>query len=299
MELAQFHTKMNEGDSYRVQFFTNCLYILIGVMVFEAFSNVGVLKSMFLIDVFSVIISVGTLIALKKNYKFNLIAYLYALSWSLIFVAIWLFFGGINGPASYVFFSVLILNTIILVKRIILVFAMQLLVVCLLLSIFLPYGLSDFQDEIAVVSSDKMSYYYLLNASLIAMAIMFLKTKLDEERKLDLGTTTELTQLTNQLLSKKAMHSFQQSELALMKSSLEMSIKERTLELDYRHKQLEKYAYDNAHILRGPLCNIRGLVDMLAAERKAHDLAPYDMSEMIENIDKLDHLIGRINIILK
>lgn len=52
-------------------------------------------------------------------------------------------------------------------------------------------------------------------------------------------------------------------EIQNINQTLEKRVKERTKNLEEQNKQLSEYAHINAHFLRGPLCSILGLVNLL------------------------------------
>ncbi|MEO5978337.1 MAG: hypothetical protein ABIS36_22760 [Chryseolinea sp.] len=54
-----------------------------------------------------------------------------------------------------------------------------------------------------------------------------------------------------------------QREITEINGSLERKVKERTLELNERNKQLTYFAFTNAHCIRGPICRLLGLQNLL------------------------------------
>jgi len=52
-------------------------------------------------------------------------------------------------------------------------------------------------------------------------------------------------------------------EIKDINSTLEKRVKERTKKLELQNKQLSEYAFINAHLLRGPLCSLLGLIQLL------------------------------------
>lgn len=57
-------------------------------------------------------------------------------------------------------------------------------------------------------------------------------------------------------------------EIKNINASLEGRVHERTRNLEEKNRQLAEYAYINAHLLRGPLCSILGLVHLLENNHK-------------------------------
>ncbi|NJN25898.1 MAG: PAS domain-containing protein [Cyclobacteriaceae bacterium] len=62
-------------------------------------------------------------------------------------------------------------------------------------------------------------------------------------------------------------------EIRNINQNLENRVKERTQYLEAQNKQLSEYAYINAHLLRGPMCSILGLVNLMATS-KPNDAEP-------------------------
>ena len=75
--------------------------------------------------------------------------------------------------------------------------------------------------------------------------------------------------------------------------NLEQRVHERTKYLELQNKQLSEYAYINAHLLRGPLCSILGLVQLLEHE------CPDEVQELILHMKKatakLDQVVTKIS----
>jgi hypothetical protein len=54
-----------------------------------------------------------------------------------------------------------------------------------------------------------------------------------------------------------------QLEITEINESLERKVMERTIELNRRNKQLTDFAFTNAHLIRGPICRLLGLQNVL------------------------------------
>jgi PAS domain S-box-containing protein len=86
----------------------------------------------------------------------------------------------------------------------------------------------------------------------------------------------------------------QRKENIRINNNLEQRVAERTEQLEKQNKQLTEYAFINAHLLRAPVCNILGLVDLL----KGHTLDD-DQLEVMNYLDnsakELDEMVMKIN----
>lgn len=74
---------------------------------------------------------------------------------------------------------------------------------------------------------------------------------------------------------------------------LEERVRERTLELEKQNEQLAEYAYINAHLLRGPLAQVMGLVELIAQSRDPVERDQYleMMRVSTARMDKVIHTI--------
>ena len=89
--------------------------------------------------------------------------------------------------------------------------------------------------------------------------------------------------LQQQMLEQK------QREITEMNESLERKVRERTNELNMRNKQLTDLAFTNAHYIRGPVCRLLGLNNLLSSTNNSSDvlkIANY-MTVSIEELDAI------------
>jgi hypothetical protein len=63
-----------------------------------------------------------------------------------------------------------------------------------------------------------------------------------------------------------------QREITEINGSLERKVKERTIELNERNKQLTDFAFTNAHHIRGPICRLLGLQNLLTTTDDTADI---------------------------
>jgi len=94
--------------------------------------------------------------------------------------------------------------------------------------------------------------------------------------------------------SAKNMIEKQKSDLEVLNAALELKVLERTKALEEQNKKLVNHAYYNAHILRGPFCRVKGLIELqslLSEEEKVE----IEVNEKIKIcIDELDFHIREI-----
>ncbi len=59
--------------------------------------------------------------------------------------------------------------------------------------------------------------------------------------------------------------------MKLANEELERRVKKRTSELEDRNARLKEYAFINAHLLRAPLCRIKGLTNLIGKNNEIYD----------------------------
>lgn len=83
-------------------------------------------------------------------------------------------------------------------------------------------------------------------------------------------------------------------EISRVNFDLEERIKERTSELEIQNHQLAEYAFINSHLLRGPLCRLLGLINLIdhtEIQSKEKDL----ISHLKLSGEELDEVVKKIN----
>ena len=81
-------------------------------------------------------------------------------------------------------------------------------------------------------------------------------------------------------------------EIRNINASLEKRVRKRTKNLEKKNKQLAEYAYINSHLLRGPLCSILGLVNLMESNsKKDHELI---LMHMKKSSDELHEVVKKI-----
>ena len=86
--------------------------------------------------------------------------------------------------------------------------------------------------------------------------------------------------------------SFSNEEIKNINQNLEQHVAERTKNLELQNKQLKEYAYINAHLLRGPLCSILGLVQLL--ERQDPQDNASILLHMKKSSEELQQVVNKI-----
>lgn len=85
-----------------------------------------------------------------------------------------------------------------------------------------------------------------------------------------------------------------QEEIIRINEDLEGRVKDRTKEIEKKNEQLVEYTYINAHMLRAPVCNILGLVELLEnseIKEENREVVNYLHKSAFE----LDDIVNKIN----
>ncbi len=115
--------------------------------------------------------------------------------------------------------------------------------------------------------------------------------KIEKQNELLLSQRKEIETINNEL--KKS-----NEEIRNINLNLENHVNERTQHLEIQNKQLSEYAYINAHLLRGPLCSILGLVHLMESG-KSQDVNSLifhmkkSSQELREVVDKISKAIEK------
>lgn len=88
----------------------------------------------------------------------------------------------------------------------------------------------------------------------------------------------------------------QKEELDSINQNLEMLIDQRTKSLMEQNNKLQKHAFFNAHLLRGPFCRIKGLVNLqeLSTEKEDQEAIKVKLEASLAELDSRLHEIQRM-----
>lgn len=92
----------------------------------------------------------------------------------------------------------------------------------------------------------------------------------------------------------------QKQEILNINQHLEQLISERTQQLEIQNQQLAEYAFVNAHLLRGPVCNILGIVQILEMpENQTPEQMKIWIPLLRQSTRRLDEIIQKIAFFLE
>lgn len=91
----------------------------------------------------------------------------------------------------------------------------------------------------------------------------------------------------------------ERKEADLQLLDLNRNLEQYTVELINANKGLEQYSFIVSHNLRAPVANLLGLKDLFLKKDHPEELRQRFLSELFDNIDRLDKIITDLNSILK
>lgn len=257
-------------------------------------------KEQILIGVYvsSFLLSMGLFWAVNRKINLDLLIKIYCFYWLPVFVILWKYLGGVHGPMSYVYFLTLVIYVGLLERnfRVLLVFLLCVVNVLLVTD-------NDAQLLLSIVPMEAvlnpLAVDYLTTSIVISFIVYFIKTSFDKER-IEIETyNAQLESLNDELMMKQIELVDHKKEIRSIQNNLELIVKNRTKELEDKNLELEEYAYDNAHLVRGPLSNILGLLNILKIESDHHNIGDADLNEIMSHAGALDQMIRKINKILR
>jgi signal transduction histidine kinase len=100
--------------------------------------------------------------------------------------------------------------------------------------------------------------------------------------------------MTAEIEEQNKMLKEKNEEITSINNRLEERVAERTLELEDHNRKLAEYAFINSHLLRGPLCSILGLINLLnntSLSEKEKEI----LMHLKESSHNLDDVVSKIS----
>jgi len=223
----------------------------------------------------------------------------YTLFWVGMFGFYWKYMDGLDGPFSYVFFTLMIFFVGVLENKARMIMVSLLVIVNVFLAM---YGERFPLTEVAVRSTElinPMALNYIFNSIVIAVLVAYLKINFDIGRVFIHKRNLKLDHLNIELDEKRQTLISQKDMIIKIQNNLELLIKDRVQEQELRNQQLQAYAYHNTHLVRGPLTNILALVELMKYEELPEGVTHQKLDEIKRYANELDMVINKINVVLK
>lgn len=285
---------------FKLVFFKFYLKATIPVLCLQCFRffYFGDNEVMLAINLIMLLLSCVCLFFVTRYNYFPQTVVVYCSAWVVGFCLFWLHANGISGPAAYAYFAFLVVFTIILPFSIRIYFLTIFGLSVLYLAHAYPQGLSFNPLEVGLWYYEELSIHYLLISAFVGATMIALKVKYEYERNSQIKATKHLEDLTEELSFQRRKLRLQREEYQNMTKNLEVLVQERTSELSLKNTQLHQMAYDNAHHIRGPLCNIQGVISLLKTESE-FEKSEEELDMISNQAEKLDVLTQEINTILR
>ncbi|MEQ9468537.1 MAG: hypothetical protein RLN88_14080 [Ekhidna sp.] len=199
----------------------------------------------------------------------------------------WVSSGGLNGGGAYVFPVVSIL--IILITRGIfrVVFSTMLVVLTVVLGF-------DMLPIIGEISYSGLLFDYFLNLVMLSVLLILFKMALDKERNQIEFRNAELEALNKTLIAKTEELEQNTRQIQQTHDNLRAIVQERTKALEEENSRIVDFAFINAHLVRAPLTNIMGLVDLISESHKE----PRGFEKLKKHANQLDGVLHKIGGVL-
>lgn len=238
------------------------------------------------------------ILALFINYKSlgNQLKLIYCVGWIIGFIFYWRLLGGLDGPMTYVFFSAMCVFLGFIPSRFKETFAIILCIVAMTLAIDHKSGMLITVLPLSEDIKQLLGIDYVVNSAVIALAAILLKNAFDRERHQLESQNLDMAKVNAQLNEQNERLEQKSRDIEAVKNNLEALIHERTIELESKHKLLEQYAYDNSHLVRKPLTNIQGLLNVFEIERAHHKIPNDKIDNLRKKLGSLDEITKKINL---
>ena len=147
------------------------------------------------------------------------------------------------------------------------------------------------QEEIIALSID-----CFFSALLLSIFFIRLKKRFEKYRRQVVLRNEELRTLKTSLIKQNEQLERQKAEVETLNNDLNNLIEQRTKQVEARNKMLAEYAFVNAHVLRGPLSRVLGLLNLMQIEQGTY--SQQKVKEVQLAAKEMDLIIRKINDVL-
>jgi signal transduction histidine kinase len=134
---------------------------------------------------------------------------------------------------------------------------------------------------------------YVILYLLIAYSSMVLKKRYDAAFETLASQNLELIEKTNEIETQNEELVQSHENLHNLNTHLETLVSKRTEEVQKQNEQLIKYAYSNAHHVRGPVARVLGLIQLAKMETDLN--YPFLFQKIEEQTNEIDEVVKGIN----
>ncbi len=197
----------------------------------------------------------------------------------------WVISGGVASGGSYVFTVVIVLVILMSNKKLQLIFTALIVVLIFGLLSF------DFESPVDIVYPHLM-FDYVLNIVILTILLSLFRLAMDQEQKNLEGQYLEISELNESLNQKSKELEQYNLEIKTLQENLEEIVKQRSEQLEEENRLDLEYAFINAHLIRAPIANIMGLIEIV------EDSNSEKITQLKNNITDLDQVVRKIGKVL-
>lgn len=158
---------------------------------------------------------------------------------------------------------------------------------------FSVLGMDSFYEPLNT-STRQTSQDFLVIAVLILVFVLFLKRKFLFYREQVALRHQQLKQIAKTLEEQNQELATREEETRAINDNLGQLVHDRTREVENKNKALSEFAFINAHMLRGPLCRIIGLLQIMEKDPQ-HDAAQlHALKKITREIDAEISVISKL-----
>lgn len=137
---------------------------------------------------------------------------------------------------------------------------------------------------------------YLVIATIIVIIVLYIKKKFIFYREQVAKRNKQLKHVAHTLHQQNLELATREEETRAINDNLEAIVHERTQEMENKNQALAEFAFINAHMLRGPVCRIIGLLQLMEREPERYD--PAQLQHWKKTMEEIDAQIQNINKVL-
>ncbi len=205
----------------------------------------------------------------------------------------WKNYGGISGtvPSFFCFY----VSFIIVCSRGVTRWIIILILVLVFAGYFLFPTLVGMEtiNGLSQISLVQRNIDYLTVAMLIVSIMLYMKRKFDFYRGRVSERYQQLDQIAKTLHDQNMELATRQEETGAINENLESLVEDRAYQIENKNRSLSEYAFINAHMLRGPLCRIIGLINLMEQEPNKHNTD--QLAQLKSMAHEIDQRVREIN----
>jgi signal transduction histidine kinase len=271
------------------------LLVTVGYMAFLSVSSVlpVFIPQNAIISLTMGIVSLALLIQLPHARQIKVTAViLHLMSFSLLNY-FWINYGGLSGavPGILILYIIFIMMTTSAMLRWIMV---SIMAITILIFFGAPHwvGMVHYMDP-SKTNPVQLLIDYLLTGSLFMALITYARNTFTRYHLLGIRRNQQLDRSVRTLHRQNSELAQTQEKIRLINESLELVVEDRAAQIRQKNDELSEYAFINAHMLRGPLCRILGLLHLM--EKEPHLYTPTAIAQARIVAAELDTRIREIN----